>query len=240
MIINDHIEAAIKGKMKEIAIILMKHEGKDYCLAQVSPIDWKQLSYDIQGETRYFVLTPSVMFKRLILDREYLKIINDFPEHFGTGNDREIIRAIKKYDKRFLVKEYSDEEFLDYIRGETMAYVFEILEDNAISDRILRLDLCRGINKSDQFQGGIFHALKHFTLNGYATLSSFGKEYAVESWGEIYKNIILNFFSDDFKMERAKYYEAKSQLKDGHILRGVYYKEDDIPVSFLCSLRIDG
>ena len=32
---------------------------------------------------------------------------------------------------------------------------------------------------------------------------------------------------------------AKSYLKDGHILRGVYYKEDDIPVSFISSIRID-
>lgn len=236
----DLITEVIKSKMEDIAIILMKHEEKDYCLAQVSPIEWRLLSYDKQDKTRIFVMVPHIMFYRLIINHEYLSIVNAYPEHFGTGDDREIVKAIKKYDKRLFARDYSDEEFLDYIRGETMAYVFEIIDSNIISDRILRLDLCRNINQDNVFQGGILHALKHFTLNGYATLSSFGKEFTVESWGEIYKNIILNFFSDDFKLEREKYYEAKSQLKDGHILRGVYYKEDNIPVSFLCSLRIDG
>lgn len=39
--------------------------------------------------------------------------------------------------------------------------------------------------------------------------------------------------------KRKNYYIATSCLKDGHILRGVYYKENDVPVSFISSMRID-
>ena len=28
----------------------------------------------------------------------------------------------------------------------------------------LRLDLCRGINRDNVFQGGLFHVFKHFTV----------------------------------------------------------------------------
>ena len=163
-----------------------------------------------------------------------------YPEYFGQNDDRLIVKALKEYDKHKLIREYTDEEFLEYIRGETMAYVFKVEKDNSISNRILRLDLCRGINGSNQFQGGIFHVLKHFTIEGYPTISSNRKEFQVETWSEIYKYIILNFFIGKTENDkRENYHISTSYLKDGHLLRGVYYKENDIPVSFISSMRID-
>ncbi len=217
----------------------MHHEKKDFCLAKVSLNSWRRLSDTSNCNGYRFIIVPSPAFERFILHREYINVIDRFPEYFGTGNDWDVIRAIKEYDKHLLLREYSDSEFLDYIRGETMAYVFKIEEDGTISDRILRLDLCRNINSDNIFQGGIFHVFKHFTLEGYNTISSHHKEFEVESFPSIYHNIILNFFSDDFKQEKENCYEAKSILKDGHTLRGVYYKEKDIPVSFINSMRID-
>ena len=89
--------------------------------------------------------------------------------------------------------------------------------------------------------GGIFHILKHFSLGEYDSISSFGKEFNVETWSEIYHNIIINFFSDEFWPEKGKgnYYEAFSTLSDGHRLRGVYFKNPEVPVYFLDSLRVD-
>ena len=120
-----------------------------------------------------------------------------------------------------------------------MAYVFKVEEDGTLSERILRLDLCRNINPDNIFQGGIFHVFKHFTPEGFDTISSHNREFSVETFSEIYRYVILNFFSDDFKKERDNCYEAKSLLRDGHTLRGIYYKEDNIPVSFINSIRID-
>lgn len=235
----DKVTSEIQKRIEEISLILMRHENKDFCLAKVHPNRWRQLSYSINHKEYRFILVPSPAFESLILQREYPKIVDGFPEYFGTGNDWNIIRAIKEYDKNHLLREYSDREFFDYIRGETMAYVFKIEDDETISNRILRLDLCRNINSSNVFQGGIFHVFKHFTPEGYNTISSNSKEFIVETFSEIYRHIILNFFSDDLIKEKGNCYEAKSLLRDGHTLRGIYYKEDDIPVSFINSMRID-
>mgnify|MGYP000034853990 FL=1 len=232
---------AIKKQVEEISIRLMQLENKNFCLAHISPVYWRIVSYkDTQENEHFFVIVPSIAFNRFILEREYLHVVEQFPECFEKKDDWLIVRALKEYDKLKLVREYTDEEFLEYIMGETMAYVFKVEQNGSISNRILRLDLCRGINKSNTFQGGIFHVLKHFTVNGYPTLSSNTTEYYVETWSEIYKYVILNFFVGTIENDnRDNYYVAKSYLKDGHILRGVYYKEDNIPVSFISSIRID-
>lgn len=43
------------------------------------------------------------------------------------------------------MKEYNDEEYLDYIKGETASYIFKIEDGMILSDKVLRLDLCGGI-----------------------------------------------------------------------------------------------
>ena len=241
MIDLEKIHIAIKRQVEEISVTLMRHEYKNFCLAQVAPQSWRLVSYKIeQNVEAAFVIVPSPAFCRFILNREYLKVVDAYPGYFGQNDDRLVVKALKEYDKHKMIREYTDEEFLEYIRGETMAYVFKVENNNSISNRILRLDLCRGINKSYQFQGGIFHILKHFTVEGYSTISSCKKEFQVETWSEIYKYIILNFFMGKTENDkRENYYIATSCLNDGHILRGVYYKENDIPVSFISSMHVD-
>lgn len=234
------VRNSILQLVKDIATVLMRHEGKNYCLAQVSPLLWCHFSYNVShGNSANFIIVPSPAFNRFIINREYLKVVDKFPNNFGKNDDRLIVQAIKKYDVRLLLRNYSDEEYLEYIRNETMAYIFKVEDDDSISKQILRLDLCRGINDSNQFQGGIFHVFKHFTVNGYSTISSSNQEFLVESWHEIFKYIIFNFFFGDIDSEKKNRYIAKYRLEDGHVLRGVYYKENDIPVSFINSLRID-
>lgn len=231
------ITRLVSQRMEEISMGLMQAENKDDCLASVSIYDWKFFSLNQSGDL--YVAVPSAAFKRFIFNREYLKVVDAFPAHFGTKNDWEIVKAIKQHERNSLIREYSDEEYLNYIKGETASYIFKIEDGMTLSEKVLRLDLCRGINKRNQFMGGVFHVLKHFTLGGYETLSSFGKELSVETWTEIYHNIIINFFSDKFFPEKENYYEAFSTLADGHKLRGVYYKNPVVPVYFLDSLRVD-
>jgi hypothetical protein len=229
----------IGNKITSISQILMNHETKNFCLAKISPYNWHVVSYQNIDTDTTFVIVPSPAFKRFILDRQYLSVVSSYSSLFGTGNDWNIVRAIKSHEHKYLLRDYSDEEFFDYIKGETMAYVFKIENDNTINERILRLDLCRGINRDNVFQGGIFHVFKHFTVEGYDTISSWNQEYVVNSFPEIYKYVILNFFSDDYKEDRkTNYYEALSTLADGHLLRGIYYQEDNIPVAFITSMRI--
>lgn len=229
----------IQNKVKDISLILMSHENKNHCLANISPYNWYKVTYKKGVENNSFVIVPSPSFIRFILQKEYLNVITSFPSYFGTGNDWNIIRAIKSHEHKYLLRDYSDEDFFDYIKGETMAYVFKVEGNNTINERILRLDLCRSINRDNVFQGGLFHVFKHFTVEGYDTISSWNREYVVNSFSEIYKYVILNFFSNNYKPDKKNnYFKALSTLDDGHLLKGIYYQEETIPVAFITSMHI--
>ena len=235
------ITEKIKAETERIALFLMKHETKDFCLAGVSHLTWRLLRIPIsENDFRLFVIVPSPIFKRIVLDREYIKTLDQYPEAFGQSDDWAIVSALRKTIKSALPDDYTDEQYLEYLSNESMAYVFEITGPEEISDKVLRLDLCRGI-KSKKFIGGFFHVLKHFTIEGYNTLSHNKGEYLLEIWNQTYCNLIRNFFSDDFVKEEGSEtdYISKSDLKDGKILRGVYYKEDGVPVYFVKSMRIE-
>lgn len=242
---KDYNEASItekiKVKMEQIALFLMKHENKEFCLAGVSYLTWRILRIPTSNnDYRLFVIVPSPIFKRIVLDREYLKTLDQYPEAFGHSDDWAIVSALRKTVKSAYPDDYTDEQYLEHLSNESMAYIFEIIGPEEISDKVLRLDLCRGI-KENKFLGGFFHILKHFTIEGYNTISHSKGEYLLEIWNQTYSNLIINFFSDNFVKEddSATNYISKTKLKDGRILRGVYYKEEGVPVYFVKSMRID-
>ena len=239
---RDIITKKINNEIERIALILMQHEDKDFCLAHVTERDWKLISIkNNDGKFQYFVIVPSMAFKRLVLEKEYLRVVEKYPDHFGTNNDWDIVTALKKNAEPAFPVEYTPERYLEYLRGETMAYVFALTSESEISDRILRLDLCRGI-KDNKFYGGLFHVLKHFTVEGYETISHKNKEYELEIWSEIVHLIIRNFFTDYFTQDESNdnIYNSISILKDGYKLKGAYFKEEDIPVYFLNTMFICG
>lgn len=105
---------AIKKQVEEIAVVLMGHEDKNFCLAQVTPQSWQLVLYKVEQEVEsYFVIVPSPAFCRFILNREYLKVVDLYPECFGLNDDRLNVKALKEYDKNKLIREYTDEEFLE-------------------------------------------------------------------------------------------------------------------------------
>lgn len=158
----------ITNIIENIALDLMKLENKDYCIAKISSLYWRHLSYINDDKEIDIIIVPSVAFNRLILHREYLQVLDKYVDSFGKDNDWIIVKALREFNRKSLIREYSDEEYLEYLKGETMAYVFKIEQNNELNNRILRLDLCRGINRKDnKFMGGILHVLKHFTIEGY-------------------------------------------------------------------------
>lgn len=242
MIDRDAIALKIEAEIERIALILMEHEDKNFCLAGIPKTDWRLISIkNSHSDYQYFVIVPSMAFKRLVLEKEYINVVNKYPECFGTNNDWDIIKALKKFAEPAFPPEYTDERYLEYLGGESMAYIFAITSENEISKKILRLDLCRGI-KDNKFFGGFFHVLKHFTIEGYNTISHKNKEYELELWSEIVHHIIQNFYSDDFSQDEsnAQVYNSISILDDGHKLKGAYFKEPNIPVYFLKTMFISG
>lgn len=94
---RDIITKKINNEIERIALILMQHEDKDFCLAHVTERDWKLISIkNNDGKFQYFVIVPSMAFKRLVLEKEYLRVVEKYPDHFGTNNDWDIVTALKK------------------------------------------------------------------------------------------------------------------------------------------------
>lgn len=92
MIEFNQIICIIQKTMEDISLILMRHENKNYCLAKIHPYSWRHLSYKENNREYRFIIVPSPAFDRLIIQREYLKIVDEFPDSFGTGNDWNIVR----------------------------------------------------------------------------------------------------------------------------------------------------
>ena len=153
---NAEIIKQIEEKVDKCSLMLMEKEHKEFCLNKVSRNNWIIMEN--------YVIVPSPLFKRFILNKGYMKVVESFPEKLGSSDDCEIIRAIKSSNDMY--NNMREDEFYDFLRNENMAYVFEI-KDGAVSDKILRLDLFRFINKDNEFKGGIFHILKHFTVEDF-------------------------------------------------------------------------
>ncbi len=206
----------------------------------ISPIDWCYL--ENRNKSAIYVITPGPHFARLLHNREYINAIDKSPELFGTGNAMDVIEAIRRTENSLHPELDSMPKYDEsYLRHENMAYIFEV-KGGVVTDKVLRLDLYRKIDEKG-FTGGIFHAFKHFTIEGYETLSNVEKgEFEMRNIEHIITVITLNFFSDEFSQEenshRDCYYVAHSQLAEGHSVRGVYYKVEGIPVYFLNSFYV--
>ena len=57
----------------------MQLENKNFCLAHISPVYWRIVSYkDTQENEHFFVIVPSIAFNRFILEREYCTLLSNF------------------------------------------------------------------------------------------------------------------------------------------------------------------
>lgn len=99
MAVFDKVTLEVQERMEEISLILMRHENKDFCLAKVHPNSWRLLSYSNNHKEYRFILVPSPAFERLIIQREYPKIVDRFPEYFGTGNDWNYCCPVKLFQR---------------------------------------------------------------------------------------------------------------------------------------------
>ena len=120
---QEKLYSVIAEKIEEIALTLMHHEDKEFCLTQIGCQSWRLLYKPEQDGEVNFVMIPSHSFERLIIEGEYMNVIESYPECFGQNDDRLIVHALKEHNKDRLIHKYTDEEYLEHIRKENMAYI---------------------------------------------------------------------------------------------------------------------
>ncbi len=107
--------------------------------------------------------TPAfISFIRDVYPRALLR----HPEHFGTRNAKDIIHALYLESN---AKDWNEDRYADFLSNEVFCLLL-CKQNNEYCTDVLRIDLFRKLDESKElegafeFTGGLFHALKHFSI----------------------------------------------------------------------------
>ncbi|SED59879.1 hypothetical protein SAMN04487765_0463 [Tenacibaculum sp. MAR_2010_89] len=220
----------LRKRVQKISVDLMRHENKNHAKVGFPITNYRKC--EIDGKPFYY--TGSNIF--LILVEEVLiKARKIFPKNFGNGNAVSVLHALNK--TRFLCNNLKDA--IRVYGNENFILVFDN-ENEEEENRILRIDLFRQLNKIRHkkrrydFTGGLFHVLKHFSINN-EPLSTGTDINNVETPTDVIKLIIKAFylFSGKFDEDDSNKYTVIEPLDDKNEMCYVFYFEEVTRVFFL-------
>ena len=158
-----------------------------------------------------------------------------YPESFGTHDAHAVVKAI--YDEHPEPGYNNMDEYEQHLSFEQFAIVFHIDQDGNVDHKALRLDLFRQIKpeKGDktkhEFIGGLLHALKHYTYNGFP-LSTNHENFPLNHPTEIIGYIIDAFFQSPHT-QSGKGWHTTTTMPSGYDLKCGYFQETVANVYFL-------
>jgi len=207
------------------ALELMSHEKKNDAVAGVPLQNYRVFQID----KRVFYSAQVNTFK-VIADEFLLEAQKLTPEKFSTGEAYDVIEAVRLINPIFELQ-----RFAEFLSHEKCAYIFEA-ENGEVVDRMLRLDLFRLLKLDkygkNEFIGGLFHALKHFSKDGinYSTGKS---QHEIAHPQALVREIIDAFFSLKGVFETPDQYVVLKPYNDKYNLKFVFYREEKTGVFFL-------
>lgn len=199
----------------------------------------KYLKTLIDGET--YIVAAINIFNGVITE-VLAEAAVKYPENFGNHNAHDVVQAIYKTRPLLGFEDLSKFEYL--LSTEQFAMAFKINDDGTVDRNVLRLDLFRMIKESQEkkdeyeFVGGLFHAYKHFRLNGLPLSTNKG-ENNLSHPSELMGMILKSFFQAKHKyVEGKKGFTTEIPIADEKILKCSFYPEQEIEVSFLNTVYI--
>ena len=215
----------VREFIKQKSVLLMDHEKNNHAKVGIAINNYELV---VIGGKRFYVI-PTNMFKAII-ERNIIIACTTYPERFGTGNAKDVIKAIYDLEPWFTL-----ERFIETLQTEQFCYVVEVIEGK-LQEKLLRIDLYRDIkeNKKEGFDfiGGIFHCYKHFSFQGVPL--SINKEINdLKHPKELVYNIISAFFSGDVKEVEENTFVSEVKINDAENLRLVFYYEKNTEVYFV-------
>lgn len=212
------------------ALQLMKHEDKEYAKTGFPPQNYTV--YPIQNRVFYSVGTNVF----LAIVRDVLpEAIKKFPDKFGTGNAMDVLTAI--YDTQPM---FDFDRFVKFLQTEQFSVLVEN-EKGEIKDKILRIDLFRKLDEGGKvFTGGIFHAFKHFSMNG-TNLSTGQDINDVPSPEKVIDLAVKAFFLEEHEQSIRSHlnFESRIEINDKYCLKFVFYYEANTGVYFIKTIHIE-
>jgi hypothetical protein len=109
------------------------------------------------GGNRY-VIVPTRLF-RDIIEKDLIEATSRFPENFGQRDTEKVMQAL--FETCSSLGDF--ENFKRFAGHENFCLIFDL--QNLAQHKVLRIDLFR-MARTDEFIGGLFHGLKHFSTKG--------------------------------------------------------------------------
>lgn len=157
----DEIRFIIKERMVDLA----KIENKNAYLVQSA----KGNCYvgPLNNDSQLFRIYSPAFIN--VIENDYISALKETPELFGTGNAKDVIHAL------FIQAQqsgwpYDEDRYMEYLSNEHFCLLL-CKRPLGFDPNVLRIDLFRIIEESKDspgcfdFVGGLFHALKHFSVN---------------------------------------------------------------------------
>lgn len=224
--ITDEEYALISPKFQEKADALMKSQNKKWAVVNLPKPNFKKIV--INGK-RYIAAGKNIFMG--VMEGTLQEAAQKFPENFGIRNANKVLDALYK------IRPVGHRDHFDeLISTEQFALVFEVDDEDNISDQVLRLDLFRMIkqekkdNSKYEFIGGLFHVLKHFISKGLPLSTNKEKE-EIKHPNEIIQLIIETFFQSQH-VPNDKGFDTELTINGKNYCMG-FFKEKVAGISFL-------
>lgn len=215
----------VRELIQHKSILLMNHERKNHARVGIAINNYKTV---VIGDKTFYLISTNV-FKEII-ENKLIVACTIFPERFGNGNARDVIKAI--YD---LEPWFDLDRFIEVLHTEHFCYVVEVVNGEP-QENVLRIDLYRDIKENENggfdFIGGIFHCFKHFSFQGMPL--SISKEINdIEHTIELVYKITNTFFSGEIRKVDENTFISEMKISKSENLRLVFYYENITEVYFI-------
>lgn len=224
------ISAIFHKEMQAIAL----HEGKSYWFGHIHQNNCivRNLADGIQ---LYQIFTPAfISFIRYI----YPRALQRHPEHFGTRNAKDVIHALYLESN---AKDWNEDRYADFLSNEVFCLLL-CKQNNEYRTDILRIDLFRKLDESKElegafeFTGGLFHALKHFSIEEQSASILPNQNVKLFDIEQLIWPIAHAFYRGSWSNgKRKNTYETNIEYL-GKKFTLEFYKEPSINVSFVNSV----
>ena len=191
--------------------------------------------YRVDDDIEFYMAFSSSLYK--FVQDTLVRIADERPDLFGTGNARDVIKAL--YEATRQVYNGDERDYEKYLRDWMNCYV--VYKVNGVwSEDILRLELFSIIQENKEepgkydFTGGLMHVLKHFSVEGRCV--SVGAERF--DLFDIHHLVYLIAMAFRLRQGEGKKYKAVQELTEGN-MTAAFYREPNIGMFFLNSYYLD-
>lgn len=224
------ITPIIKKEMMELAM----HENKNSWFVQTA-INNCYVRGLSDGTQLFQLFSPGFIN---IIEVDYIAALKESSELFGTGNAKDVIHALYLQAKNKHNCCWDENRYTEYLSNENFCLLIH-KKDLIYKDDILRIDLFRQLKESKkkpgsfEFIGGIFHALKHFSVEEQCASILTNQNVKLFDVEQLIYPIANAFFKGDWiKGKRKNTFESSTNYLN-KLFSLEFYKEDNRKVSFV-------